>query len=74
MEGKTQSNITRFYNLDVIISVGYRVKSLRGTQFRIWATGILKEYMQKVFSWSSIKAAFFILEKRYESKRLYKKI
>ena len=33
-----------YYNLDVIISVGYRVKSKRGTQFRIWATGILKEY------------------------------
>ena len=39
-----------YYNLDVIISVGYRVKSLRGTQFRIWATGILKEYMQKGFA------------------------
>lgn len=39
-----------FYNLDVIISVGYRVKSKRGTQFRIWATGILKEYMRKGFS------------------------
>ena len=38
-----------YYNLDVIISVGYRVKSLRGTQFRIWATGILKEYMKKGF-------------------------
>ena len=38
-----------FYNLDVIISVGYRVKSLRGTQFRIWATSILKEYMKKGF-------------------------
>lgn len=38
-----------YYNLDVIISVGYRVKSKRGTQFRIWATGILKEYMRKVF-------------------------
>ena len=38
------------YNLDVIISVGYRVKSLRGTQFRIWATNILKEYMQKGFA------------------------
>ena len=35
-----------YYNLDVIISVGYRVKSVRGTQFRIWATGILKEYMR----------------------------
>lgn len=39
-----------FYNLDVIISVGYRVKSLRGTQFRIWALNILKEYMKKGFA------------------------
>lgn len=39
-----------YYNLDVIISVGYRVKSNRGTQFRIWATGILKEYMRKGFT------------------------
>jgi len=39
-----------FYNLDVIISVGYRVKSLRGTQFRIWATNVLKEYMRKGFA------------------------
>lgn len=39
-----------YYNLDVIISVGYRVKSHRGTQFRIWATGILKEYMKKGFA------------------------
>ncbi|MCD7725724.1 MAG: virulence RhuM family protein [Clostridiales bacterium] len=39
-----------YYNLDVIISVGYRVKSIRGTQFRIWATGILKEYMRKGFA------------------------
>ncbi len=39
-----------FYNLDVIISVGYRVKSLRGTQFRIWANSILKEYMIKGFA------------------------
>lgn len=38
-----------YYNLDVIISVGYRVKSLRGTQFRIWATTILKEYLKKGF-------------------------
>lgn len=41
---------TRFYNLDVIISVGYRVKSLRGTQFRIWANSILKEYIKKGFA------------------------
>lgn len=39
-----------FFSLDVIISVGYRVKSLRGTQFRIWANGILKEYMIKGFA------------------------
>lgn len=40
---------TNYYNLDVIISVGYRVKSQRGVQFRIWATGVLKEYMRKGF-------------------------
>ncbi len=39
-----------FYNLDIIISVGYRVKSKRGTQFRIWATDVLKEYMRKGFA------------------------
>lgn len=41
---------TRHYNLDVIISVGYRVKSLRGTQFRIWATQLLNEYLLKGFT------------------------
>jgi hypothetical protein len=41
---------TRFYNLDVIISVGYRVKSLRGTQFRIWATQRLREFIIKGFA------------------------
>ena len=41
--------LTQFYNLDAIISVGYRVNSRRATQFRIWATGILKEYMTKGF-------------------------
>ena len=46
-DGKTYQ--VDYYNLDVIISVGYRVKSLRGTQFRIWAMGILKEYMRKGF-------------------------
>jgi len=40
-----------YYNLDVIISVGYRVKSQRGVQFRIWATNILKEYIKKVLQW-----------------------
>ena len=47
-DGKTYD--VEYYNLDVIISVGYRVKSLRGTQFRIWASGILKEYMKKGFA------------------------
>lgn len=40
---------TKFYNLDAIISVGYRVNSQKATKFRIWATGILKEYIQKGF-------------------------
>ena len=47
-DGKTYQ--VDHYNLDVIISVGYRVKSLRGTQFRIWANTILKEYMIKGFA------------------------
>lgn len=41
---------TKFYNLDVIISVGYRVKSQRGTQFRIWANKILKEFLLKGYA------------------------
>ena len=50
MKGKTQNSETKFYNLDAIISVGYRVNSRRATQFRIWATGILKEYIIKGFA------------------------
>lgn len=50
IEGKTQEKDVRFYNLDVIISVGYRVKSPRGTQFRIWATQVIKEYIIKGFA------------------------
>ena len=49
MEGKTQTQETFFYNLDMIISVGYRVSSTRATQFRIWATSVLKEYIKKGF-------------------------
>lgn len=48
LDGKTYQ--VDYYNLDVIISVGYRVKSLRGTQFRQWASGILKEYLKKGFA------------------------
>ena len=45
IEGKTQKSSTKFYNLDAIISVGYRVNSSRATQFRIWATNTLREYL-----------------------------
>jgi len=50
IEGKTQEREVKHYNLDVIISVGYRVKSLQGTQFRIWATQRLREYIIKGFT------------------------
>ena len=49
LEGKTQTKTVKFYNLDAIISVGYRVNSIKATRFRIWATDILKEYIQKGF-------------------------
>ena len=49
-EGRTQTAYTEYYNLDVIISVGYRVKSKRGTQFRIWANKILKSYIIKGYA------------------------
>ena len=48
--GKMQTSPTNYYNLDAIISVGYRVNSKQATQFRIWATNVLKEYMQKGFA------------------------
>ena len=50
IKGKSQSKDVKYYNLDVIISVGYRVKSKQGTQFRIWANKILKEYLVKGYS------------------------
>lgn len=50
IEGKTQEVEVKGYNLDVVISVGYRVKSVQGTQFRIWATQRLKEYIVKGFA------------------------
>ena len=49
MTDKTQTKPTNFYNLDAIISVGYRVNSAKATHFRIWATNILKEYIKKGF-------------------------
>ena len=48
--GRGVSRNIKYYNLDVIISVGYRVKSLRGTQFRRWALEVLKEYLKKGFA------------------------
>ena len=48
--GKEQYSATNYYNLDAIISVGYRVDSIRATHFRKWATGVLKEYMIKGFA------------------------
>ena len=50
IEGKTQTIETSYYNLDAIISVGYRVNSKRATAFRIWATSVLREYMTKGFA------------------------
>ena len=50
IEGKTQKKLVKYYNLEVIIAVGYRVNSKRATQFRIWATNILKEYIIKGFA------------------------
>jgi len=50
IKGKTQTLKVDYYNLDVIISVGYRVKSKQGTQFRIWANTILKDYLLKGYA------------------------
>ena len=50
VEGKTQVRKVMHYSLDMILAVGYRVKSPRGTQFRQWATTVLREYLQKGFS------------------------
>ncbi len=48
--GKTQTNKVKYYNLDAVISVGYRVNSAQATQFRIWATQLIKEYIIKGFA------------------------
>jgi prophage maintenance system killer protein len=48
--GKTQTHMTEFYNLDVIISVGYRVKSQRGVEFRRWANSVLKDYILRGYA------------------------
>ena len=50
MAGKTQTHEVNFYNLDMILAVGYRVRSQRGIQFRQWASQLIKEYLQKGFA------------------------
>ena len=62
-DGKTYQ--TEFYNLDAIISVGYRVNSKKATEFRIWATKILKEYMTKGFALNDER---FIKGNKYDTK------
>ncbi len=50
IDGKTQTHMIDYYNLDVAISVGYRVKSLEGVRFRKWATERIKEYIIKGYT------------------------
>jgi hypothetical protein len=50
IEGKTQEKRVKYYNLDAIISIGYRVNSKRGTQFRIWANRVLKDFLMKGYA------------------------
>jgi len=67
IDGKTQSKETNFYNLDAIISVGYRVNSVQATHFRQWATQTLKEYMIKgfVLDDARLKQGSNLLDKDY---------
>ena len=65
---------TSFYNLDVIISVGYRVKSKRGTQFRIWANQVLKDYLVKGFALNEKRLKERTKEKLLELQRTVKMI
>lgn len=64
IEGKTQVTMLDFYNLDVIISIGYRVKSIQGTRFRIWANSILKDYLVKGYAVRNN-----LLQERYDELR-----
>ena len=50
IKGKVQTHIVEYFNLDVIISVGYRVKSKRGVQFRQWTNKVLKDYLVKGYA------------------------
>ena len=57
IEGKTQTHMTDFYNLDVIISVGYRVKSKRGVEFRKWANSVLRQYILRGYALNNNRIA-----------------
>jgi hypothetical protein len=50
IKGKTQKSMVKYYNMDAVLSVGYRVNSVRATQFRIWATRVLKDYLFKGYA------------------------
>jgi len=65
MTDKTQTKETKFYSLDAIISVGYRVNSLKATRFRQWATKVLREFITK---------GFVLDDERLKLKRLYSTI
>lgn len=63
--GKTQTSEINMYNLDAIIAVGYRINSKKATEFRIWATKVLKEYMTKGFALNDER---FIRGNKYDAK------
>ena len=60
IKGKTQESKVQLYNLDVVISVGYRVKSQRGTQFRIWATSKIKELLIQGYTLNNSPSPYFL--------------
>ncbi len=64
IEGKTQTQQVKFYNLDAVIAVGYRVNTGKATRFRIWATKILKEYIIKKSSEDGPRKSFILLLKK----------
>lgn len=72
IEGKHQTRAVKYYNLDAIISADYRVNSSKGTQFRIWATQLLKEYIIKGFGMDDerIKSGGSILTEQYCEEQL----
>jgi len=72
LEGKTQTQSVKFYNLDAILSVGYRVNSAQATRFRIWATERLKEYIIKGFTMNDerLKDPYNIFGKDYFEEQL----